>query len=63
MVDSMVFTIVRFEMSFQIAQRVNTRAAPLAERRALLGRSYRHLLEHGREQQSHGVLRFTMTQR
>jgi hypothetical protein len=57
----MNLAIVRFKMSFQIAQGVDPRAAPLAKRCALLGGPYRQLLEHGSEQQSHGVLRSLMT--
>jgi hypothetical protein len=42
---SMSFSVMRFEMRFQITQRVNPRAAAFAQRGALFGRSHRHFLE------------------
>jgi hypothetical protein len=42
---SMSFSVVRFKMRFQITQGVNPRAAALAQRGALFGRSHRHFLE------------------
>jgi hypothetical protein len=41
----MSFSVVRFKMRFQITQGVNPRAATLAQRGALFGRSHRHFLE------------------
>lgn len=46
---SMVLLIVGFEMSLQVAQRIDPRPAALTKRRALFGRSYGNFLKHGRQ--------------
>lgn len=49
----MSFLIVRFEVLLQKAERVDPRAAALADRGSLLGFSHGDFLEHGRKQKFH----------
>ena len=46
----MGFSIMRFEMRFEIAQGIDPRAAAFADGRALLGGPHGQFLEHGRQQ-------------
>ena len=48
--------VVRLEMRFQIAQRIDSRAATFTNRSSLFGRSHRHLLEHCGNQHFHNSL-------
>ena len=52
----MSFFVVRFEMRFQIAQRIDPRAAAFAERCALFRRPHGYFLKHGRQHELHGLL-------
>ena len=47
---------VRLEMRFQIAQRIDSRAATFTNRSSLFGCSHRHLLEHCGNQHFHDSL-------
>ena len=52
----MDFPVVRFEMRFQIAQRVDSRAATFTNRSSLFGCSHGHLFEHCGNQHFHNSL-------
>jgi hypothetical protein len=48
--------VVRLEMRFQIAQRIDSRAATFTDRSSLFGCSHWHLLEHCGNQHFHNSL-------
>ena len=48
--------LVSFEVMLQIIQRIDSGAASFADASPLLGLAHRYLLEHRRDQHSHGRL-------